>query len=211
MSENATETVPASEEAVQEPVESQESPAEEPPVPGEDALGDAGKKALDAMKAERNEARKRAQEREAELAALRAQVEGKEAEHAAELERQRVQAEALKTANDRIRKAEVRAAAKGVLADPADAFKFLDLDEIDVDDEGAVDTAALESALKSLIESKPYLAAQSGSRFEGSGDGGHRNEAPVSQLTEAQLSSMSPAEINEARRAGRLDRVLGKL
>ena len=147
----------------------------------------------------------------AELAALRAQVEGKEAEHAAELERQQVQAEALKTANDRIRKAEVRAAAKGVLADPADAFKFLDLDEIDVDDEGAVDTAALESALKSLIESKPYLAAQSGSRFEGSGDGGHRNEAPMSQLTEAQLSSMSPAEINEARRTGRLDRVLGKL
>lgn len=212
MSETAP-GAPAENEAAATPDDEAQAPETldtETPPEGAEALGDPGKKALAAMKAERNEARRLAKEREDELAALRAQAEGREAEHAAELERQRVRDEALAAANARIAKAEVRAAAKGKLADPNDAFRFLDLEDFDVDDEGAVDTAAIEAALDALVESKPYLAAQSGSRFEGSGDGGHRNEAPVSQITEAQLATMTPAEINEARRSGRLDKVLGK-
>src|SRR5690625_6410372 len=57
-------------------------------TPGEEALGDPGKRALDAMKQARNEARQQAREVQAELDALKAQVERREAKHAAQLEEQ---------------------------------------------------------------------------------------------------------------------------
>ena len=85
---------------------------------GATALGDAGKKALDAMKAERNEAKAEAKRFADEFAALRAQVEGREAEHAATLAAQAVKDEALSAANQRILKAEVRAQAASKLNDP---------------------------------------------------------------------------------------------
>ena len=75
---------------------------------GATALGDAGKKALDAMKAERNEAKAAAKQAADDLAALRAQVEGREAEHKATLDAQRVKDEALSAANQRIRPVRVR-------------------------------------------------------------------------------------------------------
>ena len=178
------------------------------PTAGEESLGDPGKKALAAMKAERNEARRLAKERETELAALKAQAEGREAEHAAQLEAERVRAEALDAANARIRKTEVRLAAKGVLADPADALRFIDLDQIEVDEDGAIDEAAVTAAINDLVQSKPYLAAQSANRFQGSADQGHRNDAPVAQVTKSQLEKMTPEQINQARRDGRLNDLL---
>src|SRR5690349_8445590 len=127
---------------------------------GETGLGDAGKKALDAMKAERAAAKKEAADAKAERDALQAKLDGKEAEHAAAQEKAATEAAALAKANDRILKSEVKAAAKGVLADPQDAYKFLDLDQFEVDDDGNVDESAISDALKKLIASKPYLAAQ---------------------------------------------------
>lgn len=144
--------------------------------PGADALGDAGKKALDAMKTERNAARDAQRQLEADLAALKAQVDGKEAEHQAQLAAQKVQDEALAKANDRILKAEVRVAAATKLADPADALRFIDMSSFEVGDDGAVDGAAIAKAIDDLIASKPYLAAQ-GRRFPGSADNGPRNES----------------------------------
>src|SRR5690554_2967488 len=88
-------------------------------------LGDKGKQALDRMKAERAAAKKEAREAKAEAEAMRAKLEGKEAEHAAEIEKQKIKDEALAAANARILKAEIRAAAAGKLADPADALRFL--------------------------------------------------------------------------------------
>lgn len=146
------------------------------PVEGADQLGDAGKKALDAMKAKWRAAEQRAKERDAELADLRAKVEGREAEYAAEEARRKVEAAALAKANDRIKRAEIKAAAKGVLNDPADAFKFLDLDVIEVGDDGDVDGDAIAKALADLVKSKPYLAAQGERRFQGGADGGPRKE-----------------------------------
>lgn len=62
--------------------------------------------------------------------------------------------------NAKLVRSEVKGLAKGLFADPEDAFLFLDLDAIDVDDEGEVDTAAVERELKSILSRKPHLAAK---------------------------------------------------
>lgn len=178
-------------------------------VAGEEALGDKGKKALDAMKAERNAAREEARKAREEADALKAAAEGREAEHRAEQERRATEREALEKANDRIRRSEVKAAAKGVLADPADAYKFLNLEEFEVDDDGNVDEQAIADALADLVKSKPYLAVQDGKRFQGDPDAGARNEARPAQLTQSDLDRMTPEQISEARKKGQLDDLLG--
>lgn len=177
---------------------------------GSEALGDAGKKALDTMKAKwkaETAARKAA---EAKAAELQAAADGKAAEHTANLETQRVKDEALAKANERILKSEIRREAKGLLADPNDALTFLKLDEFEVDEDGSVDESALKQAIEALLEDKPYLAAQ-GSRFTGDVNSGHRKGGTngVKQLTQSDLDSMSPAEINKARRAGQFKNLLG--
>jgi hypothetical protein len=200
MSEATTE--PVVQTSVDEP-----APAEAT-TEGETALGDAGKKALDAMKAERKTARDQAAAEKARADALQAKLDGKEAEHAAELKSEQA---ALAKYNDRILKSEVKAAATGVLADPADAYKFLDLSKFEVDDDGNVDESAIAKSLADLVKNKPYLAAQGGTRFQGTADGGARNDAAkLSQLSKADVDRMTPGEINKARREGRLDDLLRK-
>ncbi len=176
----------------------------------DDGLGDAGKRAIDAMKRERNEARAQAHEFQAQLDAIKAQQAGTEAEHAAQIEAQRIRDEALAAANTRILKAEIRAAAAGKLTDPADALHYLDLSQFEVGDDGAVGTAEIATAIDDLVKSKPYLAAQ-GSRFTGIADGGTRNEVkPVTQITDKSLlNNMTPAQLVEATKNGSLDQLLG--
>lgn len=165
-------------------------------VPGEENLGDAGKKALDAMKADRNAARAKAAEAEAEIARLRAVAEGKEAEFKAEQERRAVEAAALGKANERIKKAEIRAAAAGKLNDPADALRYLDLDEFEVSDDGEVDTDAVKEAIDRLISTKPYLAVAQGTRFQGTADQGARKADSPSeeQQLEKALETATPEQ-----------------
>lgn len=149
-------------------------------------LGDAGKKALDAMKAERKAAKDLAATEKARADALQAKLDGKEAEHLAAQEKAAADKLILDKANQRILKSEVKAAAKGVLADPQDAYKFLDLDVFEVDDDGNVDEDVIAKALADLVKSKPYLAAQGG-KF-GNPDGGPRNGGAKSiddQIAEA--------------------------
>jgi len=169
-------------------------------------LGDAGKKAIDAMKAERNAARKEVADAKAEVERLKAAAEGREAEWKAE---QDARLAADQRFNQRILNAEVKAAATGKLSDPADALKFLDLTQFEVNDDGDVDAAAIEAAISALIESKPYLAAESTTRFQGSADAGARNAAGVTQLTREQLASMTPDQIVEAQNKGQLNDLLG--
>jgi hypothetical protein len=157
-----------------------ETSATEDATEGEKNLGDAGKKALDAMKAKwkaETDARKKL---EADNASLQAKIDGKEAEHKAEQARRETEQAALAKANDRILRSEVKAAAKGVLTDPADAYKFLDLDQFEVSDDGEVDTDAITAALEDLVKTKPYLAVQDGKRFKGDADGGTRKESAPS-------------------------------
>lgn len=194
-----------------EVVEETEQPAPaEPETQEVEGLGDAGKKAIDAMKAERNEARAEQKRVMAELEALKAAAEGREKEHQAELERQKLKDEAIAEANQRVLKAEVRAAAAGKLADPADALKFIDFSSFEVTEEGSVDASGIADAIEVLLKDKPYLAAQSGKRFEGEADGGPRNVGgQLRQLTQSDLDGMSSQEINDARKAGQLDSLLG--
>lgn len=181
------------------------------------ALGDAGKQAIDRMKAERNEARAAAKELEAKFAALEAKVAGKEAEFTAAQEAQRIKDEALAAANERILKAELRAVAKGKLTDPTDVFRFpeiVDLSALEVGANGEVDTAALEAAVTDLITRRPDLAAQGGKRFQGGADGGARNESgAAAQLTEADVRRLGAEgkhdEIVAAKKAGLLNDYLG--
>lgn len=179
------------------------------------ALNDPGKKALDAMKAERKAARDEAAAAKAERDALQAKLDGREAEYAAEQQRNEAKAEALQGANQRILRSEIRAAAKGVLADPADAFKFLNLDDFTVGDDGEVDEADIASKLQALVTDKPYLAAAQGDqrRFTGTGDAGPLGTAGKPQLTQADVKRLSAEgkhrEIEQARVDGRLNILLG--
>lgn len=176
---------------------------------GADKLGDAGKKALDTMKAQRNAERQKRRVLETQLADLK-KPKGDDGPDADSIRSEATKAANTK-ANERILRSEIKAAAKGVLADAADAFKFLDLTKLDVSDDGEVDEDEIAEQLADLIKSKPYLAAQGGKRFGGSGDGGPRNGGHnKSQLSEADLTSMKPAAIDKARREGRLDTLLGK-
>jgi hypothetical protein len=73
----------------------------------------------------------------------------------------------------------IEAKAARLFADPDDAAALLlrgkDVNDF-LDDDGKIDIEEIEDGLKSLLEKKPYLAAQGGKRFKGGGDGGARKE-----------------------------------
>jgi len=180
---------------------------------GTDALGDAGKKALDAMKADRNAAKAEAAALQAQLADMKAKAEGREAEHAAQIAAQKVKDDALSAANQRILKAEFRAAAAGKLADPADALKFItDMSAFEVGADGEVNASAIAAAIEDLIKTKPYLAAATAPKF-GSADAGVRNGAAPSQLSKTDVERLYAEkkydEIAKAQSEGRLNTLLG--
>lgn len=94
-----------------------------------------------------------------------------------EAARREAAAEATTKANRRIVKAEVKALAADTFADPSDAAVFLDLDDIEVDENGDVDTDAIKRALKDVLKAKPHLAKK-GVKTSGSPDGGARETPP---------------------------------
>ena len=177
-----------------EEVEQSEEVAEKPDP-------DAGaKKALTAERTARKAAEKALNTLKAELA-----NKDKPAEEQAIAERIREATEAVSAkANARLVSAELKAAAAGKVKNPALALKLIDTSGIDVDDEGEVDSDALNQAIADLLEQYPELAPD-GSKFGGGADQGAKGkESKPSQLTKQDLESMSAAEINSARREGRL-------
>lgn len=166
-----------------EPIEPDATPVEEPtedetptePADGEAELGDAGKKALDAMKAKMRAAETAAKTAIAELAKRDAALAAKDKpaeEVALENARREATETATNAANLKLAKSALKLAAKGVLADPADALAFIDSSSFDVDDNGDVDSDALNEAIKDLLARKPHLAATPVNRFKGGGDNG---------------------------------------
>lgn len=111
---------------------------------------------------------------------------------------------ALSESGQRVAAAEIKAALKGIVTDPASIVEDLNLARY-VTDDGEVDGEAID-ALKAKFEGlapppkggKPG-SADGGARGKGSGNG----EGPA-QLSRADLKGMSPKEIQEARKAGRL-------
>lgn len=177
---------------------------------GIEALGDAGKKALSAMKEREKAARARARELEREVAELRAAIESKDKtpdEQELDAVRREAEAAAIARANERILRSEIKAAAAGKLADPEDALRYLDLEEFEVDESGNVDTSEISDAIHELLERKPYLSAQGGRVTLDTG----RGKSPAAgQLTREDLRHMTPEEIVSAKSAGRLNNVLGR-
>lgn len=172
--------------------------------PDGDQLGDAGKKALDAMKAKWRAARD-------ELKALKAQQDaGKDdqTQDPAELRKQ-AQAEArAEVLNERaLDKVETKAAK--LFADPEDARALLAGRVDEFVDDGKVDVEAIEEALADLLKKKPHLAATASKRFAGSADGGARKGSKPDQLTRDDLKKMTPAQIVAAQDAGRLNDLMG--
>ena len=182
---------------------------------GAEQLGDPGKKALDTMKGKLKAERERRRSLEAQLAERDKPADGDQPDPEA-LVRQ-AEAQAMARVNERLVKAEVRAAAAGKLADPADAHRFLDLSQFEVDADGNVDADEVAEAIEDLLRSKPYLAAQGGTRkprFEGTADSGARKgSGRPTQLTEADVKRLAAAgnhaEIVKAQNEGRLDDYLG--
>lgn len=106
----------------------------------------------------------------------------------------------------------IEAKAARLFADPDDAAALLlrDHDADEFLDDGKIDVEAIQDALDGLLNKKPYLAAaQGGKRFQGSGDGGARNDTRPKQLTRDDLKTMSPEQIVEAKAKGQLVDLLG--
>lgn len=166
-----------------------DAPPADEPQKGESELGDAGKKALDAMKAERAAARADAKAAIARAEAAEAALANKDRpaeEVALDNARNEGRSEATKAANVRILKSELKALATGKLADPTDAALFIDLSKFEVNDEGDPDSDALTEAIADLLVRKPHLSAGAQQRFQGGGDGGARLPAkPDTSIDEA--------------------------
>lgn len=200
-----TEETPELETTEETPeVETEETPTEDA------TLGDAGKKAIDSMKSKWHTERDKRRELEAELEKLRSSSTSDDGgQPNADSIRAEAAREATAKANARILKSEVKAAAAGKLADPADALRYLDLDKFEVDESGDVDADEIKEAIDSLLTDKPYLGAAK-ARFQGTGDGGAARKAPgPSQLTRDDLKKMTAEQINQAKHEGRLNDVLG--
>lgn len=199
MDESTESTETTEEEQTETESESTEEETEKP---------DPNAGAKKALVTERN-ARKAA---EKELAKIKAELALKDKpaeEQALEAARAEARQEATSKANERIVRAEVKAAATGKVKNPVLALKLIDVSEIEVGDDGEVDSDAVNQAITDLIEQYPEIAAD-GSKFTGSADQGAKGKnSKPSQLSKIDLESMSAAEINAARREGRLNKLLG--
>jgi hypothetical protein len=138
-------------------------PDDDDPAEGADKLGDAGKKALDRMKAEKAAAKKEAAEERRKAAALAKKVAEFEDRDKSELDRATAKAERAAEreakATARAVAAEVKALSTGQFADPSDAADVLMRDPSKyVDADGDIDTDAIEADLADLLERKPHWA-----------------------------------------------------
>lgn len=135
-----------------------------------EGLGDAGKKALDRMKAERAAAKKEtaaakkaAADAKRQAAELARKVQEFEDRDKSDLDKSKAEAERAKTqaakAVQRAVSAEVRSAAVGQFADAGDAVDVLMRDPSKyVDADGDIDTDLIEADLADLLERKPHWA-----------------------------------------------------
>lgn len=177
-----------------------------------DALGDAGKQALDRMKVRWQKER----DKRAALEAALAEASKSKTDDKPDVDKIRAEADqaAMARVNERILRSEIRAAAAGKFQDPKDALAHLDLSSFEVEDDGSVDEDQIAEALNELLEKKPYLGVTQGDKkFKGTADAGARGNAGKPQLTDADVEKLAAegkhAEIEAARVDGRLNTLLG--
>lgn len=146
-----------------DPADPEDNPDE--PDPGKDALGDAGKKALERMKAERAAAKKEAATAKKQAADLARKVQEFEDAQKSELEKAQAAAEraqqAVEAANRRAVTAEIKAAAADRFDDADVVLALVGQDPTAyVTAAGDVDTDAIGRALTDLADRKPKLLKQ---------------------------------------------------
>jgi hypothetical protein len=191
-------------------------PGEGEPGEGEGDLGDAGKKALDAMKAKWRAERDKAKDLATKLAdATKPKDDG---DGAPDLEALRKQARDEANAGALRERAmdKIEAKAARLFSNPEDARLFLADKLDDFLDDGKVDVEAITDALKELLEARPYLGVTQGEskkKFQGGADQGDRGDAGKPQLARADVERLARegkhAEIEKARTDGRLNKLLG--
>jgi hypothetical protein len=107
--------------------------------------------------------------------------------------RREAETAATEKANARIVRAEVKALAADLFADPADAPLYLDLTKYDVDDDGNVAADEVKADLKQLLKDKPHLAKKGAAPkpdpSQGKGGGTADVKPGVSRLRNAYAAS----------------------
>jgi hypothetical protein len=171
-------------------------PAVAAPATGDDGLADGGKRALDAERAQRREAEKRAKAATDELEALRAS-QLSEHEKAIALARKEALAEAMTKAHAMVRRAEVRRAlaSAGIVADSLElAAAAREFATLDVDDDGQV--VELDKAVGAFRSAHPSLFAAA-RPAAGNFDGGSGGASAAQSWTRDQIGQMSQAEFEK--------------
>ena len=136
-------------------------PAGDPPgdggdPPGADALGDPGKRALDAMKAKAAEEKRKRLAAEKRIEELTAPKPGDEL--TPEQLREQIRNEERKALRAPLLKSEIRGLAAALGAnDPADIPLFLKLEEFEANADGEFDSEEINEKLTELKDKKPWL------------------------------------------------------
>lgn len=180
------------------------APAADAPPPAatveDKPLGDAGEKALEAMKVRARDAEKEAKAAKAELDKLR-KAQMTEQEQAVAAAREEGKAEATSAVVQRLAAAEIKAALTGVVPDPTAIVEELNLARY-VGDDGEVDAekvAALKAKYEGITSGQ---APPPPPPPPGVPKGARPSTSEVKQLTHADLKGMTPAQVVEARKAG---------
>jgi len=126
-------------------------------------------------------------------------------ERAAKLERDLADATAQRK-ESLLRAAVVNEAAKRNVVDPEAAVALIDRSTLEFDDNGNPTNVA--TAMDSLLETRTYLVAPAGGA-RGNADLGARGSAGSDQLTREALASMTPEQVAQAEKEGRLSSLLG--
>jgi hypothetical protein len=116
---------------------------------------------------------------------------------------------ATQKANERIAKAELRAAAAKQVSNLNALVRLTDIDAIEVDDDGDPSEDDIASAIEKFLTDYPEFAADK-SKFTGSADQGAKGkQTQKRQLTRDDIKSMTPQQILKAQEDGLLTDVLG--
>jgi len=197
------ETTDAEEETTDEILEEEESTDTEATV--EDA--DSGlKKALAAERKAHRDSERRAKALEQQLADKDKPAD----EVALDTARREAREEAMKAANERVIRSEVKAAATGKIKNPAIALKLIDTSEIEVGEDGEIDASQIDDAITALLEEYPELAAD-GRKFGNADQGAERKSAKTPQMTQSEFDQIksNPHAVMKAKTEGRLNALLG--
>lgn len=155
-----------------------------------------------------------------EIAAKAAKFDEQEAANKSDLDKANARAEAAEkaavaakaTVQDALKRVAVTTAAmKANAVDPDAVFALLDQSKVTVADDGTV--TGVDDAVKSLLESKPYLVGNQTPPPGGGADGGPRGAPVAGQLTQADLDRLRKEgkhdEISKAHQEGRLNQLMG--